>query len=367
MKENFKFGLETEYCLMELNSKEVLWYEKLNFTQLLNLISNISLEGIPSLEGLDDEPAHPNLLPYVIEGYHLKDENFKAFDMHPKGVEIRSPVCNTIEECISIQKILYERLINELHKNNLTPLILGHHPWASNYIGEKSNRPDHFWKWALRAMTTFGPDFNISWNTQKGKKLFLNKSDFEEKLNYYAPALVAFSSNGPFFENELLKNSINQKFYKSIRALKRSEVAPLIEWHENENYRIEFKFFEMPISFEECHLFFNFCLILMLTDNLSERASKENGLLMLKEAANYGLESIELNNRVLEMLEKGIPILEYYGFDTNIMKLAYTRLIDKKTPSDYLIADFLENKDLNSTLNKIKGHTQFAKDWIELF
>lgn len=363
MQKDFKFGMETEYILTNELTHEVLWYEQTPFHQIVKIFDNISLDGIPSLEGLDSEPAHPQILPYVVEGFHLKDDQQKAYDMHPKGVEIRSPVCQSIDECIDVQRKLFLRLKDSLSINNFGICILSHHPWATEYWGPRANRPEHFWKWALKAMTTYGPDINISWDSPAGLKLFNNKSDFEEKLNYYAPALVAFSALSPFFDYKLSKDILHKNI-RSVRTLRRYEVAPLIEWHEDENNRLEFKFFDMPLSWEESRLYFDFCLILMTSDELRGRANVEEGQALLKIAAIDALDSNMLCQRLEEILAAGKKNLPLFGFSTELLELAYKRLLKKKTPADYLIKASLANISMIDLVKILSRHYEKESDWM---
>jgi carboxylate-amine ligase len=43
------------------------------------------------------EPPHRKPGPYIVEGYHIPDAEMKPIDLLPKGVEIRTPICGSIE------------------------------------------------------------------------------------------------------------------------------------------------------------------------------------------------------------------------------------------------------------------------------
>jgi hypothetical protein len=213
-------------------------------------------------------------------------------------------------------------------------------------------------------MTTYGPDINISWDSLAGKKLFENKEDFEAKLNYYAPALVAFSTLSPFFDKKLAVDEHNQNI-RSVRTLRRSVVAPLIEWHENENYRLEFKFFDMPLSWEESRLYFDFCLILMISDELKGRASHEEGLALLKMAAVEALDSELLVSRLEELIIAGKKNLIQYGFTSTSLPLAEDRILKRMTPADYLIKAYEAKGSMNEIVKILSGHYEKEKDWVD--
>jgi hypothetical protein len=72
------------------------------------------LETIPvdefSCHGLDVEPLHSSPSPFVVEGYHLPDPDLKPNDLLPRGVEIRTPTCSSITECLSTLQQLERRM-----------------------------------------------------------------------------------------------------------------------------------------------------------------------------------------------------------------------------------------------------------------
>jgi hypothetical protein len=108
----FRFGLETEYLLVDARSFRPLWYPDLSFERL-----NSALEAIP----VDDfqcgsfkvEPPHRKPIPYIVEGYHLPDPDMNPIDLLPKGVEIRTPICSSIDECLAASK-RFTRVYNGL-------------------------------------------------------------------------------------------------------------------------------------------------------------------------------------------------------------------------------------------------------------
>jgi carboxylate-amine ligase len=93
----FHFGLESEYLIVDSATFRPLWYRDLSFQQLNEALESIPLDDLPPLDGLDLEPPHHKLMPYAVEGYHVPDPNMNPIDLWPKGIEIRTPVCSSIE------------------------------------------------------------------------------------------------------------------------------------------------------------------------------------------------------------------------------------------------------------------------------
>src|SRR6185312_11996960 len=96
----FRFGLEAEFMLVDAGSFAPLWHENLCFRQLNDALEAIPFDDLPSLEGLELEAPHRKLMPYVVEGYHVPDPDLQPTDIRPKGIEIRTPACSSIEECL---------------------------------------------------------------------------------------------------------------------------------------------------------------------------------------------------------------------------------------------------------------------------
>jgi hypothetical protein len=142
----FQFGLETEFLLVEADSFRPLWHPQLRFHEL-----NAALEKIPvgefSSDGLDVEPLHRSPSPFVVEGYHLPDPDLKPKDLLPKGIEIRTPVCSSITECLSTLQTLERRIQVALAYLGYRAAILSFHPVETHFEGPQNKRQHDFWQW----------------------------------------------------------------------------------------------------------------------------------------------------------------------------------------------------------------------------
>jgi hypothetical protein len=349
----FQFGLEAEYILTDQNDFKALSWKDLNFKKLYQAMEKIPIEDLPSLEGLDPEDAHTKILPYVVEGYHIKDKNNQSVDMWPKGVEIRTPVCQSIEQTLSCFQTLYQRLENTMAGLDYQLISLSHHPNEYFFEGPRCNRRYDFWKWALEVMTTYGPDINISFPDTIAEKLFQNKEDFEAKVNYYAPALTALTLNSPFKEGR--PQQFHGKDVLSWRTFRRSTIAPNIEWHWNENGRIEFKFFEMTNKIDDFHAYFLMCLGLSLCDELQGRALKQECIYEMGEVACYGLKAQFVQNKLSEFFPKVNSTLQEFGFPTEVLTIMQNRKKTQHTPAESLLGFFYQNYPLSYLKETNKG------------
>lgn len=326
---DFRFGLEAEFALVESSTLRPLWWRDLPFKKLDQLFSGLSLDGIPSLEGLAAEPPHEKLMPWIVEGYGVPGEDFKVVDALPKGVEIRTPVCTSIDQTLEVYATLYARMKQGLASMNWTPLALSHHPLESHFEGPQNKRRHDYWRWAMEVMTTYGPDINLSFPSDITQKLFSDLPGLNAKVDYYAPAMAAVSLNSPLKDGSPWE--IKGARGLSYRTFRRSIIAPPIELHEDENHRIEFKVFEMTPNADDFRAYFLMTLALFLDDGLRGRAGAQERIYDLGAVARHGLQAESVRERLGELLSRAPRILASHGFDPKGLDPVMTRFETGKT------------------------------------
>jgi len=331
--EGFRFGLEIEFLLVEASSARALWHKDLTFPQLNEILEQIDFCDLPPLDGLELERPHRKLMPYAVEGYHLPDGEFNPVDLLPKGVEIRTPVCASIEECLGCVEVLYSRLQSALASLGLKSSSLSHHPVEVCFRGPQNKRRYDFWQWAMEVMTTYGPDVNISLPRPLNEKL--SADDLHARVNYYGPAVTALSLASPFVQGELW--TLRGRVGKSIRTYRRSVVAPAIELHPHERGRLEFKLFDTSNVLEDYHVFFLLWLELALDEGLRGRATSQTRIYDLGAAARFGLEAEGVRPRLNELLDRAPAVLARWGFDSSPLALCYDRMRRGRVPADEMI------------------------------
>lgn len=364
----FRFGLEAEFMLASTDEYRPLWYKDVTFATLNKIFENISLEGVPSLEGLSAEPPHDKLMPFIVEGYGIPEADFMnketpilVKDAYPKGVEIRTPVCHSLEEVLRVYEDLYGRMKKALNQNGFTPVAISHHPIESKFSGPQNKRRHDYWLWAMEVMTTYGPDINVSFPEEITKKLFSNIDDLEAKVNYYAPAMAAVSLASPFLNGEPWK--IKGQPGKSFRTFKRSIVAPAIELHEDENFRIEFKVFEMSRNVSDFEQYFLLVLALFLDEGLKGRASKQERIYDLGNVSRFGLKAEGMKERLLEIYTRAPEILKAHGFDPAPLKKLADRIETNTSPSDEML-EVYNKQGLTEVIKKLSTLVTLKGDVI---
>ena len=347
--QGFRFGLEAEFLLVDLESFRPLWYPDLRFHELNAALESIAIGDLPVLEGLELEVPHRKLMPYVVEGYHVPDPDLNPTDVLPKGIEIRTPVCHSIEECLSCLEVLHERLQASLANLGYQAATVSHHPLQYHFEGPQNKRRHDFWQWAMQAMLTYGPDVNVSLPTDLAVKL--DTADLHAKVNYYAPALTALTLASPIYRGELWM--IRGQVGKSIRTYRRSVIAPAIELHPKENGRMEFKTFEATPRLDDLHAYFLFWLELLLDNGLRGRASDQSRIYDLGCVARQGLDAETVRDRAGEVLDRAPAVLGAHGFDPAPLGAFSERLTNGTLPADELIASFRKQPSIPSLLREL--------------
>jgi hypothetical protein len=329
----FHFGIEAEYLVVEAETFRPLWHDDLEFETLNAALETITFEDLPPLDGLELEAPHRKLMPFVVEGYHLPSPETSPRDLLPKGIEIRTPVCPSIGTCLESLRVLHERLQVALGELGYRAVSMSHHPTADRFEGPQNKRRHDFWQWAMLAMTTYGPDMNVSLPPDLNERL--DFADLHAKVNYYAPALTALSLASPFYLGRLWE--IRGRVGKSIRTYRRSVIAPAIELHPQEAGRLEYKTFETTNRLEDFHAFFLLWLEILMDDGLHGRASEQTRIYDLGAVARDGLAAETVRDRAAEVLDRAPGVLSAQGFDPGPLEPFRLRLETGRLPADDLI------------------------------
>lgn len=334
----FRFGLEGEYLLVDSATFRPLWHPDLRFTRLYDLLEGIDFVpscGGLSLDGLELDPPHRRIMPYYVEGYGVADSAMTRWvDVLPKGIEIRTPVCPSLDQCLQVYEGLYQLLQTALASAGYRAVALAHHPTAWEFRGPQNHPRHDWWHWAMRAMTTYGPDLNVS--LPEGWRADFDWEDLQRRVNYYAPALAAFSLASPVARGELWQVRGRPGF--SMRTYRRSPAAPAVAAHPKEQGRLEFKAFDMPANRSRFRSYFLLWLWLICDRQAPGRAEDEERIYDLGAVARLGWEAEEIAARAEEALDRAARVLAGLDFDPASLRVLRRRLEQRRTPADALIA-----------------------------
>jgi carboxylate-amine ligase len=247
-----------------------------------------------------------------------------------------------------------------------TAVAMSHHPVEDQFEAPQNKRRHDFWQWAMLAMTTYGPDVNVSLPATLNDRL--DPTDLHAKVNYYAPALTALTLASPFVRGGLWQ--FRGRVGKSIRTHRRSVIAPAIELHPEEAGRLEYKTFEATSSLDDLHAYFLLWLELLLDDGLRGRASEQTRIYDLGAVAHDGLAAETVAGRTAEVLDRAPGVLAVHGFDPGPLEPFRRRLETGRLPADDLVDLFEREGSIPGVLRHLSAaaeqrraeYGQFAED-----
>lgn len=335
--QGLRFGLEGEYLLVDVETFRPLWHHDLTFQHLNGLLETIVyeplLDGL-TLEGLELDPPHRTLMPYYVEGYGLADADLTTFvDKLPKGVEVRTPVCPSIDACLQVYENLYAQLQQTLGTQGLRAVACAHHPTAWGFQAAQNHKRVDWWRWDEQSMTTYGPDLNIS--LPERERVVFDWPRLQRRVNHYAPAFTAFSLASPVGQGRLWQPHGLQGF--SLRTYRRSVYGPAVAYHPKERGRLEFKALDMPADRRDFVSYFLLWTWLILDPEALGEADEQDRIYDLGALACAGWRAAGIAARAEEMIDRAGAFLPSLDLDPAPLQRLHQRLEARETPADALI------------------------------
>ncbi len=261
---NFRFGLEHEIALINENGA-FADFSNTAFTELESIVEALPLypSDYPQLRIGDAGIKHKR---WYIEGFERYDLEGRVLDCPPKGIEIRTTICDTIDAAVTELTESYRKLKDELQKKGFRPTAVSFNPYQTEYVPdpplnsfeEKMRDESPEAGTAHIHMLTQGPDVSLSAVGMPIEAAI----DAAKKLTYYSPYLVPFSFNSPFYNGQLWDGLSVRTYVRTGRRpaamvfmddqTQMIESAPSLTQKARvpaENGRIEFKAFDSSPDF----------------------------------------------------------------------------------------------------------------------
>ncbi len=349
--EGFRFGLEAEYLLVEAGTFRPLWYRELDFATLNAALEAIPTGDLPPNDGLTLSAPHRRRMPFYVEGYHLPDPEADAPGLLPKGIEVRTPTCDSPEAAVALLGELRERLRGALAQLGLRPVALSYHPIEDHFDGPRGQRTSDRWRWAKEAMLTYGPDVNLALPSPQAQ--WIDLDDLHARVNCYTPALAALSLASPLFRGGPWW--IDGRVGKSVRTYRRSVSGQALRLHPGQPGRLEFKSFEMSPRLADFHGFLLLWLAVVLDDGLRGRASEQSRIYDLGAIACDGLAVARVREHASELLDRAPGVIAARGFDPRPLEPFAARLASGRLPADEILALFDQEATIPGVLRRLDG------------
>lgn len=197
----FKWGIEHEFSVVKDGETYC------DFT-------NTAFEDFDRV--IEKLPVHPGDYPmlrvgdlgirkkrWYIEGLERFSEEGSFVTLVPKGFEIRTPVCASLEESVATLAHDFALWEEAAKPEGFAAAPVSFNPFATEYVPEP---PLNAWERAQQTspedltdymhMLTNGPDISFSHPAWSADDII----DIGKKLTYYSPYIVPFSFSSPFYE-----------------------------------------------------------------------------------------------------------------------------------------------------------------------
>jgi Glutamate-cysteine ligase family 2(GCS2) len=345
----FRFGLESEYLLVEADTFRPLSYRELAFAELNDMLEGIPVADLPSPHGMELLRPHRRVMHYYVEGYHVPDVDAAVPDILPKGIEIRTPPRSSIAETLELLATLHDRLQDALVARGMRAVALSYHPVDDHFEGPQGTRSLDRWQWVMQSMLSYGPDVNISLPEHVAERI--EEVDLVSKVNYYAPALVALSLASPYHRGKPW--IINGRVGKSLRTYRRSVAGQSVRFHPRQQGRLEFKSFEMTHRLGDFHCYMLLWLTLLLDGRLEGRASAQSRIYDLGAVACDGLAVAHIRDRAAEVLDRAARVLPLWGFDPAPLERFVQRVATRRVPADEIMALHEHHQSMYAVLKSL--------------
>jgi hypothetical protein len=344
----FHFGLEFETILTD-DGFRPLSHEELSFERLRDLVKATDM---PSYDYLHLKYPGSDRRNYYLEGYDFTDDA-GAFDgLDVKGVEITTPVADSIDECLRELTKLYGVLADVLHREGLRCSCYGTFP-GDDYAGRQGVRDEIAWPAAEVAMTTFGIHVNISLPDRLEADLDRRRVRFA--FEYFAPALVALSGDTPVRPRP---DSDDPQFV-SERSYRRSFTRRPMYFRDDQHYRKEITLFDMTNSLPLIGGYLAVCLGLLLDDQDVPFLPPSFADANVRAVAQHGYTATILDRRfrstpvaelVDQAVERAAKALASHGMSTNPLEPLGELATARRSPADDTIARWRADPSMASLL-----------------
>lgn len=281
----FRFGIEHEFAALD-EAGNFLDFSNTSFEDFARIIEEMPIYESDA-EDLRTGDLGIKSKRWYIEGFERFSETGEYLRTDPKGFEIRTPICNSIDEAVTTLTRDFELWKKVAKPYGYRPLRTALNPFRSEFVPRPALNP---WEIKDRStpeeqtayihMLTYGPDFSFSHPDLSADDMI----DIGKKLTYYSPFIVPFSYTSPFYKGELWGGYSRRTYYRTgerpsvlVFLGDESKIIPSFPTLTDraripaEAGRIEFKAFDCPPDLELYRSLGALLIGLVLDDTLEGR------------------------------------------------------------------------------------------------
>jgi len=196
--EGFRFGIEHEFAVAR--DGRFADFTNMTFTEIQRVVDELPVHA-GDYPGLRVGDLGIKQKRWYIEGFERFGTHGEYLRTEPKGFEIRTPICASLDEAVSTLDADVAAWREVAARHGFRPLRTALNPYRSSYA---PTPPLNEWELAHRRspeertahipMVTFGPDISVSHPGLTTARTI----DIGQKLTFASPFIVPFSFSSPF-------------------------------------------------------------------------------------------------------------------------------------------------------------------------
>lgn len=355
--EGFRFGIEHEFAVVDRDGR-FCDFTNTTFEEFDRVIDPLPVTDA-DYPGLRVGDLGIKSKRWYIEGFERFGEGGEHLRTDPKGFEIRTPICDSLDEAVSVLKADLETWAASARPFGYRPVRTALNPFVTGYVPvpdlnawEESNRRTPEELTAHMHMLTYGPDISFSHPELSTRQVI----DIGMKLTHYSPYIVPFSFSSPFYNGGLWGGHSRRTFYRTgarpaalvfvADESQRIESSPTLTDTPRlpaESGRIEFKALDCVGDVELFRSLGTLLLGLALDDTLSGRAVVPDGKIH-QRSATKAFDDEEIRGTSLEVLAAAGAAVPA-GYRAYLEPLA-EMLDTRNTPASRMIETYRETGDI---------------------
>ncbi|MDR1775336.1 MAG: glutamate--cysteine ligase [Actinomycetes bacterium] len=359
--DRFRFGIEHEYGIIDAEGR---WRDFTNatfeeYTRVIDALPLIASDA----QTLRTGDLGIKAKRWYIEGFERFSDTGEYLRTIPKGFEIRTPICASLDAAV-------DTLIADFARWQTAAAPYGYHaarcslnPLQTEYVCDP---PLNDWEIVDRAtpeeqtahihMLTYGPDVSFSHPDCDLDACY----DIACKLTYYSPWIVPFSFTSPFYGGSLWGGYSRRTYYRTgprpsvlMFTDRTDRIIPSFPTLMDtaripaEAGRIEFKAFDCPRQLDAFRALGALLLGVVLDDSLNGRATVPHAATH-RLAAEYAFDDPDIREgaaTVLAAARAALPL----GWARELDPLD-DMLAQRRTPAHDMIRIYRETGDILSAI-----------------
>lgn len=359
--DGFRFGLEHEFAVID-SAGRFADFTNTTFEEMDRVVAELPVfdTDYPTLRVGD---LGIKLKRWYIEGFERFTDDGTYLRTDPKGFEIRTPICQSLDEALGTLAADLARWTEVASRFGYRPARTSLNPFQRRYVPhpelnawEVEHRKTPEEQTAHIHMLTYGPDISFS---HPGLTTAATV-DIGKKLTYYSPYIVPFSFTSPFFGGELWGGYSRRTYYRTgprpsvlVHVGHDRDIVPSFPTLTDrarlpaEVGRIEFKAFDCPPDIGLYRPLGTLLLGLALDDTLPGRAIvPDEG--SHKRSATNAFDDAEIRDVAAEVLEAARAALP--PEHRQLLEPLDAMLEARRTPAHAMIDAYRESGDIMSAI-----------------